>query len=749
MIPLEKSESRKRRRENLTMVLVLIVLVVLTNAALKLSKASSTLPFVNSIFFFGIINLNLVLLAVLVFLIARNLSKLFFERRRNLLGSRLKTKLVVAFLGLSIIPTITLFLITSLYINSSFDKWFSIKVGNTLQASLEITNAYYTDHQNTAHHFAKKIREDLLRNASFPEPRTDARFRQEIESLREKYSLAAVEIYWHPLDPRKLVVRQGLSEDIFPRLPVETIQQALAGENVYLLQHVGTGDVLRALVPLYRSNGSASIIGAISVSYFVPFSLVTRATEIATTFEDYKKVNPIKYPIKSIYFSFLVLITLVIIFGAIWAGLYLARELTVPLERLEQAVHEVGSGNLDVEVISPGNDEIARVLQAFNKMTVDLKDNRDRLEATNIELEDKTRYVEALLANVSAGITSVNSQFTVTTMNKSAANLLKLEAETSIGRPMQEVFSGERSELSRAISEIIDSESRDTVFRYLNLVSAAGEPASILVSLNPLYDDQKKFQAMVMVLDDITHLIKAQREAAWREVARRIAHEIKNPLTPIKLSAQRLQKRLLGVMGKPEEESLVQECTSTIIRQVDELKEMVNEFSEYARLPAANPVLNNLNAAIAEVATLYQQAHRNVNFRMNLAEDIPMFSFDREQIKRVLINLLENAVAAFDLKKADPMVTITTRFRANPGVVVLEVADNGPGISSQILPLLFEPYFSTKKEGTGLGLAIAKRIISDHDGFIRASSQSGVKDGGACFTVELPVQRAGEVRYES
>lgn len=731
------------------MVLVLIVLVVLTNAALKLSKASSTLPFVNSIFFFGIINLNLVLLAVLVFLIARNLSKLFFERRRNLLGSRLKTKLVVAFLGLSIIPTITLFLITSLYINSSFDKWFSIKVGNTLQASLEITNAYYTDHQNTAHHFAKKIREDLLRNASFPEPRTDARFRQEIESLREKYSLAAVEIYWHPLDPRKLVVRQGLSEDIFPRLPVETIQQALAGENVYLLQHVGTGDVLRALVPLYRSNGSASIIGAISVSYFVPFSLVTRATEIATTFEDYKKVNPIKYPIKSIYFSFLVLITLVIIFGAIWAGLYLARELTVPLERLEQAVHEVGSGNLDVEVISPGNDEIARVLQAFNKMTVDLKDNRDRLEATNIELEDKTRYVEALLANVSAGITSVNSQFTVTTMNKSAANLLKLEAETSIGRPMQEVFSGERSELSRAISEIIDSESRDTVFRYLNLVSAAGEPASILVSLNPLYDDQKKFQAMVMVLDDITHLIKAQREAAWREVARRIAHEIKNPLTPIKLSAQRLQKRLLGVMGKPEEESLVQECTSTIIRQVDELKEMVNEFSEYARLPAANPVLNNLNAAIAEVATLYQQAHRNVNFRMNLAEDIPMFSFDREQIKRVLINLLENAVAAFDLKKADPMVTITTRFRANPGVVVLEVADNGPGISSQILPLLFEPYFSTKKEGTGLGLAIAKRIISDHDGFIRASSQSGVKDGGACFTVELPVQRAGEVRYES
>lgn len=749
MIPLEKTERRKRRREQFTIAIVFLAIILFTNAALSLSKASSTLPFVNSIFFFGIINLNLVLLAVLVFLIARNLSKVFFERRRNLLGSQLKTKLVVAFLGLSIIPTITLFLISSLYINTSFDKWFSIKVSNTLQASLEITNAYYKDHQRTAQHFGEKIREDFLRTMIFDSPRTDKRFVQDLEFQREKYSLAAVEIYWHPLDPRLLVTKEGLTADMFPRLPIDSVAAALKGENVSLVQHVGTGDVLRSIIPLHRSVGSDSIIGAIAVSYYVPVSLVTKATEISTTFADYKKVNPIKYPIKSIYFSFLVLITLVIIFGAIWAGLYLARELTVPLQRLEKGVNEVGKGNFDVEVVSPGNDEIARVLSAFNKMTSDIRESRNRLQSTNLELEEKRRYVEAVLSNVSAGICSVDANFEITTINKSAAALLKLLPKQVQGRNIRDVFVGELADLGTAFREIVETKGRETIFKYLNLVSERGEPISVLVNLTPLYDDQGEFQAMVLVFDDITHLIKAQREAAWREVARRIAHEIKNPLTPIKLSAQRLQKKFAGLFSKKEEEDFLQECTETIIRQVDELKEMVNEFSQYARLPAANPQPNNINSAVAEVVVLYQQAHRNIEFRLNTDEEIPVFSFDREQIKRVLINLLENAVAALDATKPNGIITVTSRFRRAMGVVVIEVADNGPGISNQILPLLFEPYFSTKKEGTGLGLAIAKRIISDHDGYIRASSQSGVKDGGACFTIELPVHRAGEVVHES
>jgi two-component system nitrogen regulation sensor histidine kinase NtrY len=491
------------------------------------------------------------------------------------------------------------------------------------------------------------------------------------------------------------------------------------------------------------------VAGAIAVSYHVPVSLVAKATEISTTFEDYKKVNPIKYPIKSIYFSFLILITLVIIFGAIWAGLYLARELTVPLERLEKGVNEVGRGNFNVEVVSPGNDEISRVLSSFNKMTSDIRESRNRLESTNLQLEEKRRYVEAVLSNVSAGICSVDANFEITTINKSASTLLKLPLANIQGKSIHEVFTGELQDLRASILEIFESKSRETIFKYLNLVSEEGEPISILVNLTPLYDDGGVFNAMILVLDDITHLIKAQREAAWREVARRIAHEIKNPLTPIKLSAQRLQKKLSGLLSNKEDGDFLQECTGTIVRQVDELKEMVNEFSQYARLPSANPQLNDLNSAIAEVASFYQQAHRAVEFHLRLNHDLPVFPFDREQIKRVLINLLENAVSALGESKTKGIVTIASSFRPHDGIVLIEVTDNGPGISNQILPLLFEPYFSTKKEGTGLGLAIAKRIISDHDGYIRASSQNGVKDVGACFTIELPINRSGEVMHGS
>ncbi len=748
--PLEKSERRKRRRELFTLVIVLLAVVALSNVALGLSKASSTLPFINSLFFFGIINLNLILLAVLVFLIYRNLLKLFLERRSGLLGSKLKTKLVAAFLSLSIVPTVVLFLISALYINSTFDKWFSVQVGNTLQASLEITNAYYKDHQKSAHHFAEKIRSEMEKKGRLDSFETliGGNLNRELKKFRHDFSLAAVELYTHPLDPSELVAEDGLAEDIFPRLPIESVEKVLKGETVFLVQHVGSGDVLRSIIPLTMASDKQEVIGALSVNHFVPVSLVTKATKVSTTFEDYRKVNPLKYPIKSIYFSILILITLLIIFVAIWVGLYMAREMTVPLEHLEKAVNEVGSGNFDVEITNTGNDEIANVLRSFNRMTVDIKEHRDRLETTNLELDEKRRYVEAILSNVSAGVCSIDRDFVVTTVNKSAATLLGLDSDIWIGKTIEKVFVGDLSQLDSAIREVVDTDQKDTVFKYLNLISVDGHPVSILVSMTPLYGVSSEFQGMVMVLDDVTHLIKAQRETAWREVARRIAHEIKNPLTPIKLSAQRLQKKFLNNAKDEEDRCVFKECTDTIIRQVDELKEMVNEFSQYARFPAANPLPNDLNGAIAEVITLYQQAHKRIEFQLEYEKDLPVFSFDREQIKRVLINLLDNAVAVIK-EKAGGRISVRTRLEPSLGTVTIEVLDNGPGISNQIMPLLFEPYFSTRKEGTGLGLAIAKRIISDHDGYIRANPQIDVKEGGACFTIELPLSRVGEVVHES
>jgi two-component system nitrogen regulation sensor histidine kinase NtrY len=745
---LEKGERRKRRRERITIVLVLIAIVVLSNLAWKLAKLSSTLPFVNSIFFFGIINLNLILLAVLVFLIFRNLSKLFLERRRGLLGSKLKTKLVLSFVTLSIVPTVVLFLISSFYINSTFDKWFSVKVGNTLQASLEITDIYYKNTQKGAQHFAERIQDDITQRLRLDERAARARIAGELTRLRSKYALDAVEVYWHPLDPRTLVVNSDLNPELFPRLPIESVQSALDGREVSLVQHVGTGDVLRSVIPLRASATSKKIVGALAVSYHLPVSLVNKVDEISSTYADFREVNPLKYPVKTIYFAILILITLLVTFAAIWVGFYLARQMTMPLEHLSLAVSEVGSGNLDVEIQNLGDDEIATVSSAFNKMTADLRENRDRLQSaystlrsTNEELQEKRRYLEAILSNVSAGVCSVSADSTITTMNKSAANLLGVRSETVIGMSLEEVLVGPLSELLLSIRQVLEAGGKETIFKYLNVAGKENRPLSLLVTITPLYDADSRYLGLVLVLDDISHLIKAQREVAWREVARRIAHEIKNPLTPIKLSAQRLQKRYLERL---DENEIFKECTDTIIAQVDELKEMVNEFSQFARFPAANPMPNELNAALAEVVGLFRQAHRQCSFEFLPDPNVPVFSFDRDQIKRVILNLLDNAVAVLK-DEEDGLVQVKTDYRADSGIVTIQVADSGPGIPEDVLPMLFEPYFSTKKEGTGLGLAIAKRIVNDHDGYIRASSTKKNGKFSTYFTIELPVNRTIEV----
>ena len=738
---LEKGEKRKRRREQFTILIVLIAIVVLTNFALKLVKLSSTLPFVNSIFFFGIVNLNLVLLAVLVFLIFRNLSKLLLERRRGFLGSKLKTKLVLSFLSLSIIPTVVLFLISSLYINSTFDKWFSVKVGNTLQASLEITDIYYKNTQRSAQHFADRVSLELGTRLDLRDRSARARVQEELSQLRNKYALDSVEIYWGPLDPRTLVVRSELNPDLFPRLPIESIQKAFEGTNIGLVQHIGSGDVLRSVVPLFEGRQSKRVVGALTVSYHIPVSLVNKVDEISSTFADFRDVNPLKYPVKTTYFAILILITLLVIFAAIWVGFYLARQMTMPLEKLAEAAHFVGAGNLDVAVTNDGDDEIATVGRAFNQMTADLKENRNRLQntyttlrSTNEELEEKRRYLEAILANVSAGVCSVSSESSITTINKSAAGLLGVKSDQVIGKKLDEILIGPLHELLLSIQEVLSSGGKETIFKYLNYVSDDARPISLLITITPLYDAEGKYLGLVLVLDDVSHLIKAQREVAWREVARRIAHEIKNPLTPIKLSAQRLQKRY---MDKVEEKEIFRECTDTIIKQVDELKDMVNEFSQFARFPAANPIPNDLNLALNEVIGLFR-AHRQIHFEFLPDATVPIFAFDRDQIKRVIMNLVDNAVAAMKDQESGT-VRMTTEYRKESGLVFIQVADTGPGIPEEVQSMLFEPYFSTKKEGTGLGLAIAKRIISDHGGYIRVVSK---KDKfSTYFTIELPVNR--------
>lgn len=703
-----------------------VLFILLTAFEFRLTRNAGTMPLVNSVFFFGILNINLIILIALVWLVFRNVGKLLLERRGRILGSKLKSKLVVAFLSFALVPTLVLFVISSLYINSSFDKWFSVKVQNTLEGSLEITRIFYRNTEANSLHFAERLAQQVL------QANPDA-LDELLESQRQLLSLHAVEFYPDAFAER-IITQETPSANVprfFPRLATDLLEKALSETKVTILQHVNRGDLLRVLVPV-KGKSDQPPLGVLVVNTYVPVSLVSKVDEISNVFKDYKELNPLQYPVKTAYFVLLVMMTLVIIFVAIWMGLYLARELTVPVERLVRGAQSVGGGNLDIKIESTGQDEIATLVESFNRMTRDLKEGRERLRKTAVDAETRKLQLEAVLANVGTGVIVVDAERRIGTFNRAASQILKLEPEQAVGREVREVFSGDSS----ALIELIDKLENHPIDASLQAETAqwndhsTPETRSLAAIGTPLIENGARW-GVVVVIEDMTYLIKGQREMAWREVARRIAHEIKNPLTPIKLSAQRLQRRLAG----REENDFIQECTDLIIRGADELKELVNEFSNFARFPEANPSPNDLNRTIEEVVQLYRQAHPWLNVEFDTEQRIPIFDFDHDQIKRAMINLFDNAVAALD-GSATPLIRVETRLNSQLQIATITVEDHGSGMPEDVKSRVFEPYFSTKRGGTGLGLAITKRIISDHDGFIRVQSTPGK---GTTFTIELPL----------
>ncbi len=630
--PLDPKERKKRRREGIAIGLLVPLFIGLTIVELQLTRVSSTLPFVNSIFFFGLLNINIVILVGLVWLIFRNIGKIIIERRRKILGARLKTKLVMAFLGLSIGPTVTLFIISAMYINSSFDKWFSLKIQNTFQASLEITEHFYRSTTQTGMHFAehlsKQLAAELDRVGDKPTPARTAGLERFLSYQRNLLALDAIEYYSDPLDERVLT-DGGAGErgkNLVPRLSLDLLQKAFLGEKVTTVQHAGSGDLIRCLFPV-RSRTAGDVKGVVAVSSRIPFNLVNRVDEIALVFDDYKITNPLKYPMKTTYLVILIMITLVILFVAIWIGLYLARELTDPVERLVLGAQAVGSGNLDVSIKTSGHDEIALLVEKFNKMTRDLRDNRERLLQTGRDLERRGLQLEAVLANVGTGVVAVDREGKITTFNRSVSALLGMQATDVLGHGYAEIFKEQLSPLADSIDKARQVGVQVPEVVQWNFHPKPEESKSLAAVLTPIREGEMDW-GVVIVIEDMTLLVKGQREMAWREVARRIAHEIKNPLTPIKLSAQRLQRRLSHVRGK--DGSLLQECTETIIRHTDELKELVNEFSDFARFPEIHPSPNDLNTALGEVLTLFQQAHPQIDFSARLESRLPVFDFDRD-----------------------------------------------------------------------------------------------------------------------
>ena len=464
-----------------------------------------------------------------------------------------------------------------------------------------------------------------------------------------------------------------------------------------------------------------------------------RMNGISRGYEEYEQVLMLRKPIKLAHYITLSIMTLLIIFLALWFSFYLAKGIIGPIQKIVDGTRLVASGNYDVHIDVAAPDEIGALVESFNKMAGELKHGKNELEKTNtelfrrtVELEQRRSYMEVILANIATGVIAVDAAGRITTINPSAENILNIKAEHLIKRKYREVLRPPYDAIVQELTDELNLTKSGSVGKTIRL-RLGTETKTLMVNFNILKDEDNRYMGMVVVLDDLSHIEKAQRASAWREVARRIAHEVKNPLTPIQLSAQRLKKRYRSQVSKDID--VFDECTNTIVTQVDELKKLVNEFSNFARMPSANPSPNNLNQIIEETLLLYQQGHKNVDINFEKFNTPPVFNLDREQIKRVIINLLENALHAIDGKQGE--IAVSSDYDAILNMARIEIADNGHGISPEDKLRLFEPYFSTKKGGTGLGLAIVSTVISDHNGYIRVHDN---KPFGTRFVIELPVR---------
>ncbi len=726
----DKKELKRRHRERVMIVVTLLMIVLLFLLGGYLTRQGDMLPISSSVLIFGLININIILIILLLFLILRNVIKLFYDQREGVLGSRFRTKIVLAFVGFSLIPTSILFVFAVGFLSYSIDNWFNIKIGDALVASQEVAQDYYEKSFVQAADFSRQISADITKNRLYDQDRRDY-LRTLVEQRQRLYEFSHVEVQVAN-QIRELFVKDRDNPHVVRVKPSAQMSEDLyGGKEVKTVHSTPGGDMIVSMLPIFSYLGNDRVVGTVTASYFVPREVVQRVNVISGASEEYKQLKLLKNPVKLSYIITLSIVALLIVFSATWFGLYLAKNITGTIEYLAEATRRISQGDLNYQIAVEAKDEIGVLVTSFNQMTRELKKSNESLESAYNDLEGRKRYTETVLRNVSTGVVSVDRKGVITTINRAAERMFDINAEAIIGRRYEEVLIQEHLSLVRQILAELSELGNPSLSKQIQLI-LKGRIITFLMTANIVKDDNGDYTGLVVVFEDVSKIQKEERAAAWREVARRMAHEIKNPLTPVQLAAQRLQRRYGDKLG--DDGSVFQECTGTIIKQVDVLKNLVNEFTRYARTPVTNLAMNDLNRAIKEPFVLFRDAHRNIAFHFNEDSSIPAINIDPEQIRGVMINLLDNAVAAVD--SVEGSIEITTFYDEAHHKVRVDVADNGRGISPADKMKMFEPYFSTKKSGMGLGLSIVSSIISDHYGHV------SVRDNvpyGTVVSFEIPV----------
>ncbi|MBF0159800.1 MAG: HAMP domain-containing protein [Magnetococcales bacterium] len=705
--------------------LVLVVtMTLLTGRSLYSPSALSGGHY--SIAFFILLYINLFLVLALGIMVVRSIVRLWLERRQRLAGARLRTRMSTLFAALSLLPTVVIAVFSVELLNRGVDSWFSDRTTQALQQSIQVARAYYRESQRTVRHDA----EDMVRNrrlvaAAMTLQRSD-RVLALLESERQARSLDEITIF--QADGTRIAVAGELPLDAMP-----DVAPLIDGTLRSMLVTDDTGTWVRAFVYLGGDQ-------FLSAGRWIDRQILSQMEQIETAFVDYQQLRAAHGLLKSSHTMTLVTITLLLLLAALWSGLRIADSLTSPITQLVLGTRKVADGDLSVTMAVTGDDELATLMAAFNAMTQKLGENRRELQTTNDLLEDRRRFMAAILRYISSGVISVDHEERITLINPAAARLIGVEPQPALGAHY-------RTALPESVLQPLDGLRKSGVGQIQIRIDGAERPLTLLARMTLLGSGDGASGGFLVTFDDLTDVLIAQRSRAWSDVARRIAHEIKNPLTPIQLWAQRMRRKYLRTAhdASPQPEwQVLDEGTQVIINQVEEMRVLVDEFSNFARMPRPSLRHDDLNAAIQEVLVLHDADCRGVMVERQLCRGLPTIPFDRSQIKQVLTNLVSNALMAIreraegdpDVEGAEAHLRVTTEMVHSGQWVSIQIADSGVGIPTDHRDRIFDPYFTTRKRGTGLGLAIVKKIIEDHGGALR------VRDSiwqGALIEVLLPV----------
>jgi len=734
----ERRERIRRRRRVLLWVLgttVLLLLAIIVSQQLWLWTVVRPETPADALILYALSTLNFVAFVVFLFIFVRNLLKLRRERKERELGSKVKTRLLVYFISISFLPITAMAVFSYLFLNRSLEKWFNPFPDEIVQQATEVKRLTLESQNQT---------------------------------LRDKASLLTLLLAGETAEERQETMQQVVNSGQLVRIEITGPDGSTLFQDPNLSQ--ADSEQVEKLFSNARQfhgpDGLNQVDGKEFDALAVPLSqsemLIIapqkRASNdltdlVAGSERDYQDLVSKQRRVRLLGLSTLGLMTLILLFVSSWVAIYLARGIATPIKALAEASNEIARGNLAHRVTTIADDELALLAESFNQMTTQLEENRSRIEAgaaelrdTNLALRERRNYIETVLQSLSTGVISLDENDCVTTLNASAASILALV---------------NKAEDNPKLSTLIGSEDWLVIDRLLRRARRAGHATEqtqlgsgalpVSMTATALPDSRGPRRGVVLVIEDLSELLAAQRAAAWSEVARRMAHEIKNPLTPIQLSAERIAKSYhrATVNGAGNGASLIadervdekrvaaviSECTETIAREVAGLKAMVDEFSRFARLPAIRLEQANLNDVITHAAGLYQERLDGVSLTLDLDRELPASMLDIEQIKRVFVNLVDNALEALAVGSNEKQITIATAHDSERSVLRAEVADTGQGIEPADFRRLFEPYFSRRDSGTGLGLAIVQRIIMEHGGHIRAERNY---PRGARFVIELP-----------